>query len=109
MGNLLLHNPWVQFYLVYVGALAVVFVWDSLRNRSAIRDSARTPPNEAAQGWALTPPRPRPQEPCSVSRPGRRTEKEVEPTAGITTWGALRTTVAAPTSGKRREYHVVTP
>jgi hypothetical protein len=25
MGTFLLHNPWVQFYLLYVGALPVAF------------------------------------------------------------------------------------
>ena len=109
MGALLLHHPLVQFYLLYAGALWAVFIWDYLRNLPAARDGARAPRNEAAQGGASPPPRPRSQEPCSVLRPGRRTDKEVEPTAGRTTWGALRASVAAPTSGKKREYHDVTP
>jgi hypothetical protein len=28
MGSLLLHNPLVQFYLLFVGALGVAFIWD---------------------------------------------------------------------------------
>jgi hypothetical protein len=109
MGTLLLHDPVVQIFLLFVGALGVAFIWDYLCNPLAIRDDARTPPNEAAQGGASPPSRLRSQEPCSVPRPGRRPDREVEPTAGITTWGARRASVAAPTSGKRREYHVVTP
>ena len=44
MGTLLLHNPWVQFYLLYVGALGVVVLWVCLRNPPATLDGARTPP-----------------------------------------------------------------
>jgi hypothetical protein len=31
MGTLLLHHPYVQFYLVSVGALLSVCLWDRLR------------------------------------------------------------------------------
>ena len=109
MRDLLLHNPWVQFYLVYVGAWTVVFVWDYFRTPPAIRDSDWTPPNKAAQDWASPPARPRPQEPCSVSRLGQRTDTEVELTAEKTTWGARRASAAASSSEKRRDNHVVTP
>jgi hypothetical protein len=50
MGTFLLHNPWVQFYLLYVGALSVVFLWDRLRAQPATWDGSRTPANEAAHG-----------------------------------------------------------
>jgi hypothetical protein len=30
MGNYLLHHPWVQFYLVVVGALAAAAIWERL-------------------------------------------------------------------------------
>ena len=46
MGTLLLHNPWVQFYLLYVAALFVACIWDYLRNPPAIQDDSRTPRNE---------------------------------------------------------------
>jgi hypothetical protein len=107
MGTLLLHNPWVQFYLLFVGALGVVFIWDYWRNPPADREHARTLANKAAQGKASPPRRLPSQGLCSVSRPWRRTDKEVGPTAGTTTGGALRVSVAAPTSGKRRKHHVV--
>ena len=29
MGEILIHNPWVQFYLLYVGALVVINVIDA--------------------------------------------------------------------------------
>ena len=109
MGTLLLHNPWVYFYLVYTGALGVAFIWNSLRNRPAAQDGPRTLLNKAAQGGASPLPRLHSQELCSVWGLGRRTDKEVEPTARTTTRGVLRASVAAPISGKRSEYHVVTP
>ena len=49
MGSLLLHNPWVQFYLLYVGALLVAFVWDLLRDARA----TRTPPDGATHTGAV--------------------------------------------------------
>ena len=97
MGAILLRHPLVQLYLLYVGVLGVAFLWDYWRNLPA------------APGGAAPPPCPRWQGPVSVSRPGRRTDKEVEPTAGRRTWGAPRASVAAPISGKRREHHAVTP
>jgi hypothetical protein len=109
MRDLLLHNPWVQFYLVDVGALAVVFIWYYTRNLPALQDRDRTGPNEAALDWASPPARRRPREPCSVSRVGRRTDTEVELTAEKTTWGARRASAAASSSEKRRDNHVVTP
>jgi hypothetical protein len=38
MGSLLLHHPWVQFYLVLVGLLGMVFLWDWWRNPPARGD-----------------------------------------------------------------------
>jgi hypothetical protein len=32
----LLHNPWVQFYLLLVGALGVTFLWDYRRRSQGI-------------------------------------------------------------------------
>jgi hypothetical protein len=31
VGSLLLNNPWVRVYLLYVAVLSVAFVWDRLR------------------------------------------------------------------------------
>jgi hypothetical protein len=33
MGSLLLHNPWVQCYLLYVGAMWIALICDFLRVR----------------------------------------------------------------------------
>jgi hypothetical protein len=74
MGTLLLHSPWVQFYLLYLGALGVGFIWDYLRDPPATRDGARKLPNEAAQSGASPPHPSRSQEPGSVFRPGQRTD-----------------------------------
>jgi len=52
MGNLLLHHPLIQFYLLFVAALFVAFLWDYLRNPPAIPDGSRTPSNEMAGGTA---------------------------------------------------------
>jgi hypothetical protein len=30
MGSVLLHNAWVQLYLLYVGALGTYFIWNRL-------------------------------------------------------------------------------
>jgi hypothetical protein len=46
MGTLLLHHPWVQFYLLCVGALGVTVLWDYLRHPPATWDGARTPPKK---------------------------------------------------------------
>jgi hypothetical protein len=79
MGTLLLHNPWVQFYLLYVGALGVVFICDYLCNPSVPRIGTRTPPTEAAQHGPSPAPRPRSHDTRLVSRPGQRTDKQVRP------------------------------
>jgi hypothetical protein len=55
MATFLLHNPWIQLYLLYVVALFVACVWQGLRH----------PP--AAQAGSKKPPRP-------VSNPGRQAE-----------------------------------
>jgi hypothetical protein len=42
MGPLLLHNPWIQFYVLFVGALWIVFLWDYyLRTSRSLEDRAR--------------------------------------------------------------------
>jgi hypothetical protein len=43
MGTLLLHDPWIQFYLLLLGAFGVAFIGGFLRNPPATRDGARTP------------------------------------------------------------------
>jgi hypothetical protein len=108
MGTLLLQNPLVQFYLLCIGAWWVVVLWGFLLNppHSGQRPD---PVKRGGPGQGFASSSPLPARTLSVSRPGRQTDKEGEPTAGLTTWGALRASVAAPTSGKRREYHVVTP
>jgi hypothetical protein len=83
MGTLLLHNPWVQFCLLRVAALLVAYTWSYLRNPPAIQDDSRTPRNEVAHGApGLFPSAASQTPPRSVSRPGRRTDKEVEPIRG---------------------------
>jgi hypothetical protein len=41
MGDLLLHHPYVQFYLLFVGALLLAVLWDWLRNPWAARNRPR--------------------------------------------------------------------
>jgi hypothetical protein len=110
MGNLLLHYPLVQFYLLYVGALFVAFLWDFLRNPPAIRDGSGTPRNEMADGTPGLFPSAADQNPFrSVSRPGRRTDKEVEAGSGGRRLQAPTTFTPAPNSRNRRNHHVFTP
>src|SRR5271166_6289799 len=83
MGTLLLHNPRIQFYLLYFAAWFIACIWDYLRNPPAIQDDSRTPRNEVAHGApGLFPSAASQTPPRSVSRPGRRTDKEVEPIRG---------------------------
>jgi hypothetical protein len=54
MATLLLHNPWVQFYVLYVAALSVALCWDCWRravvhNRCHSVSLART--RAGAQSW----------------------------------------------------------
>jgi hypothetical protein len=86
MSNLLLHHPWLHFYLLYAGAWLVVYLWYFLLRPAAQK---KTPPSVSGTGW--------------------RPEKEVGPTSALRTWDAPRAGVVAPTSGKRRDHHVVTP
>jgi hypothetical protein len=109
MGTYLLHNPWVRFYLLYVAALCAVCLWDYWRNRQASRDGARNLLNEAVQAGASPSPRPPLVRTLPGVEAGRRMDWQGAPTARVATWGALRAGGAAPTSGKRREYHGVTP
>jgi len=72
MGTLLLHNPWVQFYLLYAGALSIALLWDQLRQTLAARHSSQTPRNETAHGESpLLPSSVSKKPPESVWRPGR--------------------------------------
>jgi hypothetical protein len=43
MGTLLLHDPWVCFYLLYVGALSVAFICAHPRTPPATGDGAKPP------------------------------------------------------------------
>ena len=80
MGTFLLHDPWVRLYLLYVAALFVACILDWLCNPPAIQDDSRTPRNEVAHGApGLFPSAASQTPPRSVSRPGWRTDKEVEP------------------------------
>jgi hypothetical protein len=41
MGSVLLHNAWVQLYLLFVGALGTYFIWDRLcTSRQSKTDSS---------------------------------------------------------------------
>jgi hypothetical protein len=46
MGDLLLHHPYVQFYLVFVGALFLLVLWDWLHNPGAARNRSRPDAHE---------------------------------------------------------------
>jgi hypothetical protein len=48
MGTLLLHNPWIQFYLLYVGPLGVAFIWDYLRRQHKELEASAGIPNGGA-------------------------------------------------------------
>jgi hypothetical protein len=109
MTTFLLRNPWIQFYLLYVGVLCVVFICDYFRNPPVTRDDSRTPPSDTAQSKASPLSCPRSQEPCAVSRSGPRKGREVKPTAWSTIGGARCAGVATSISGKRRDHDVVTP
>jgi hypothetical protein len=61
MGALLLQDRLVQFYLLLVGTLWIVFFWDYFRHRSATQYKCRTPLNETIQSWASLSLRPRSQ------------------------------------------------
>jgi hypothetical protein len=50
MQTLLLHNPLVQFYLLFIGALSVALICDYLRHPLATRDGFRTPRNDTIRG-----------------------------------------------------------
>jgi hypothetical protein len=43
MGNLLLHNPWVQFYVLNVGVLGIALIYDFLRPRWPLRQPPAGP------------------------------------------------------------------
>src|SRR5262249_19623148 len=81
-----------------------------LRNPPATQDDSRAPRNEAVHGApgffpstvSQNPPRP-------VSRPARRTDKEVEPLRGGRRLREPTDPTSAPNSSDRRECHVVTP
>jgi hypothetical protein len=52
MGNLLIHHPWVQVYLLLVGALLLIVFWDHLRHPPP----RRTPLPPERWGSCETPP-----------------------------------------------------
>jgi hypothetical protein len=90
MGTLLLHEPCIYFYLLYVGALGIAFIWDYWRNPPRGGNDARTLRTEQAWEGAALPPLSDSQEFFSVSKGERRTDKEREHTGPVTTSGALR-------------------
>jgi hypothetical protein len=110
MGIFLLHHPLVQFYLLFVAALFIAFIWDYLRNPPAIPDSSRTPRNEIAHGapgvFRSAANQKRPQ---SVARPGQRTDKKMKLIRGERRLHTPTDPIPAPSSRNRRVYHVVTP
>jgi hypothetical protein len=69
MGALLLHNPWIQFYLVWVGALGIAFIWDYMRGPTATEEGSRPPPRKPFPGERRF--HQPPILPPSVSRPRR--------------------------------------
>ena len=83
MGTLLLHNPWVRFYLLYAAALFFVYMRAYLRNPDAIQNDSRTPRNEVAHGAPGVSLSATSQIAFrSVSRPEPRTDNEAEPIRG---------------------------
>jgi hypothetical protein len=42
MGGVLLHNPFVHLYLLYIGALCIALICASLRNRRPPRTATRS-------------------------------------------------------------------
>ena len=76
MGSLLLHDPWVQFYLLLVGALWIIFIWDYyMGTQPTTRYDARPQGKEADWGKALAVPAADNKNlRRSVSRPTRRTD-----------------------------------
>jgi hypothetical protein len=82
MGDILLHNPWVRFYVFYVAALLIVWIWNYIHEPRAIPNDPRTT--------------------------GPETANEVEPRRG---GGGLTTPTnpaPAPRSTNRRDDHVLT-
>jgi hypothetical protein len=55
METLLLQDPWIAFYLLYVGVLGAIFICDYLRRTSAIQDGAGPARNEPTRGGAVPP------------------------------------------------------
>jgi hypothetical protein len=55
METLLLQDPWIAFYLLYVGVLGAFFIWDYLRRTSAIQDGAGPARNVPIRGGAVPP------------------------------------------------------
>ena len=76
MGNLLLHHPWVQFYLVFVAVLWLGFIWDYWWNPQPTGDGDRSASNEAAPRWAA-PPGPGSQQVWTFTELGRHVADEV--------------------------------
>jgi hypothetical protein len=109
MRTFLLHDPWVQIYLLYAAALFVAGLWDFLHKPPAGPDNSRTPRKEGTQGAPGRLPSAAGQNPPrSVSRPGRPTDKEGEP---IGEGGRPQSPIdptPAPNPTNRRECHVVT-
>jgi hypothetical protein len=110
MGTLLLHDPWVRLYLLYVAALFVACILDCLRNPFAIQDDPRTPRNEVAHGRLAFSPPPRAKPLLGRCR-GRGGGWIRKWSPFVETVGSRRqpNPTPAPTSGYTRDNHVFTP
>ena len=52
MVTLLVHDPWVQCYLVLVGTLSIAFIWDYLRQPGRPGRRQKNPPSVSkAEKW----------------------------------------------------------
>jgi hypothetical protein len=82
MGHLLIHDWWVQFYLLYVAVLLVAVIWDDfLRYRPA---DSQPPRNEIATLAAGSVHSAASQNSVrSISRSGRWKYPEFEPNRGL--------------------------
>jgi hypothetical protein len=75
MGTILLDNPWLQVYLVLVGALWIAFFWDYARRSRATKDDSGTPRQQRLPGQLrFLPAANNNKLPRSLSRPRRWTD-----------------------------------
>jgi hypothetical protein len=80
MGAMLVRDPWVDFYLLYVTTLSIAWAWDYVRRQTAVQGDSRTSRNETVRkAPGLSPFAAGKNAPTSGPKPGRRTDKEVKP------------------------------